>query len=486
MEAKQRALVLFILAVSVLMTGCSIGGGDDGGTSGPVVPTEYVTLSGTLTAPAKIEESLLASVIDNTDSKVRDAFSQAAVFVNGAQNNNYILSPLPTNENWAIRIPNVAKSSTGEYSLLINVGKIRLKAMVTSANKDNFKINTHTTASLLLAEQTGMSVENLLASYPSFVTDIEASLIDASKQKVELVSSSIVNIASVTNEINNQIAYINDLQDIDTTAKVAYLEAENDLDGDGVIDVKVEPNTDGTRVKFYTVLSDQTSFLDDLKAISEYSNERLLQDFDQGLTSDTRFFSPVAANFAIGMFFKRSAAADEYLKLFVRRIDMTEGSLKGVVAEYEIVKTESTAIATGTKTLMLAGENLADDAVVASNFITDTEETGPYVLSFLSTADGLGNTETPMVRYIQAKPELNEITAAEPYLTGGGNYYYNTTEALNAVFKERTIEVGDVFSAYFPSSRNYALFKIKWIGTNRVTVDYVINLATDERRFNES
>jgi hypothetical protein len=486
MEAKQRALTFFLL-IATLLTGCSLGG-DDGDSSGPVVPTDYVTLTGTLTAPDEIESSLIANLLQNTDSQVRDAFDAAAVFVNGIRNTSYTLNPLSSTPNWSFRLPNVAKSSNGEYRVQINVGKIRLKSLVNAANKDDFKINTHTTASLVLADATNMSVENLLASYPSFVTDVEARIIDAAKQKVELVSNSIINIASVSNEINNQKNYITDLQDIDTTAKVAYLEAENDLDGDGNLDVKVETNTYGTKVRFYTTLSSATSFLEGIETIQGYTDERLLQDFDQGLTSANRYFGPDpdSAGFALGMFFKRAAAADEYLKLFVRRIDLDQGELQGVVAEYEIVKTESTAIATGTKTLMLAGETPVDDAVVASNFVTDTDETGPYVLSFLSTADGLGNTETPMVRYIQARPELKDITAAEAYLEGGGNYYYNTTEALHAVFEERTIEVGDVFSAYFPSSKNYALIKIKWIGSNRVTVDYIVNLAINERRFNES
>ncbi|MGM0599831.1 MAG: hypothetical protein ACQETH_08465 [Candidatus Rifleibacteriota bacterium] len=482
MEAKQRVLAFFVLAVT-LLTGCSLGG-DDGDSTGPVVPTEYVTLSGTLTAPEQIESSLIANLLQNTDSQVRDAFDDSAVFVNGARNSNFTLNPLSSTPNWSFRLPNVAKSSNDKYRVEVTVGKINLKSLVTSANKDNFKINTQTTASLMLADATGMSVENLLASYPSFVTDVEASLIDASKQNSEIINSSIVKIASVTEEINNQKSFITDLQGIETTAKVAYLESENDLDGDGIIDVKVEPNTYGTRVRFYTALSSATSFLEGIETIQGYTDDRLLQDFDQGLTSATRFFSPQSADFALGLYFKKSAAADEYLKLFVRRIDLDEGELQGVVAEYEIVKTETTAIATGTKTFMLVGETPVEGAVVASNFITDTEETGPYVMSFLSAADGLGNNETPMVKYLQGKPELKDITAAETYLAGGGNYYYNTTEALKASYNDRTIEVDDVFYAYFPSSKNYALFKIQWIDTDRVTVDYVVNSAENEPRFN--
>jgi hypothetical protein len=336
----------------------------------------------------------------------------------------------------------------------------------------------------MLADATGYSTRTLIASFPSFISDVEAHINSAATLEAIKLAGTNVQAASVTNALQAQKEFFAELGDINTSAKLAYLRRSNDLDGDGVEDIKISPNLDGTRIRFFSTLSEQTSLLGDIESIKAYSDERLLADFKESLTSASRTFAPTANNFALGLYFKKSAAADVYLKIFVRRIDMVDGEFKGVVAEYEFVTTEATAIMSGSKTFMLLGTTTADGAVEASNFITDGD-TGPYVLSFVSSAAGLGCStgDTRLVKAIDGKPELDNLSYAEEYLSGGGNYYVNTTDALKAVYKDRGIEIGDVFSAYFPSIRNYALFKIKLIGADRVTVDYIVNTAQNEPRF---
>ncbi|MDN5278944.1 MAG: hypothetical protein PWR01_2909 [Clostridiales bacterium] len=470
---------LLLLTFALFSAGC---GGSGDSSTGPAVPTEFVTLNGVLRAPDKIESSLIPSLLQNTDSQVRTAFQSAQVFVNGAPNGLYSLAPLSSNPDWQFRIPNVGKSADGNYRVEVVVGKLNLKSLVKSSEMSDFRINLETTAALMLADTTGISVDNLLASYPSFVTNVENSLVEAFRLEAAKLSGMTTQAASVTATLQAQKQFFTELGEIDTTAKLAYLQKENDIDGDGIVDLKIESNLDGTRIRFLTTLSSYTSLLGEIAGINSYSDERLLQDFKENLVSDNRTFGSTAANFALGLYLKKSAEADVYLKLFVRRIDIEDGSFKGVVAEYEFVNSETTALVSGSKTFLLSGASASEGAVAASNFITDTEP-GPYVISFLNLTDGLGSNETRLVRAIVGQPELAKIPAAEPYLEGGGNYHLNTTAALKAVYLERGIEVGDVFSAYFPSTKNYAVFKIKWIGSDKLTVDYIVNAAENEPRF---
>ncbi|GAB4266493.1 MAG: hypothetical protein Kow0029_00220 [Candidatus Rifleibacteriota bacterium] len=480
-KASDFLNILFLFAI-LFLSGCGGGGGSN--SAGPVIPAEYVNLSGLLTAPEQIESSLLPNVLQNTDSQVRSAFLNAQVYVNGAQATVFSLTPLSSNPDWQFRISNVAKAADGKYRIEVLVGRINLKAIVSADEINSFTINQKTTAAVLLSDTTGISTKDLLASYPSFINSVEASLVDACKLHVDKLAGSTVQSATVSAVLQTQKQFFTELGELNTIAKLAYLQKTNDLDGDGKDDVLIEPNLDGTRIRIFTTLSSSTSMLTDVASISSYTDERLLQDFRENLTSTSRTFDNTAKNVALGLYFKKSASADVYLKLFIKRVDIVDGTFKGVVAEYDFVNAATTAITTGSKTFSLVGAATAEGSVAASNFLTDGDP-GPYLLSFVSLADGLGcgTGDTRLVRAIDGQPELANLTYAEPYLEGGGNYYLNTTAALKAIFKDRTVEVGDVFSAYFPSTKNYALFKIKWIGTDKITVDYKVNAAEDEPRF---
>lgn len=473
---------LILIVSSFLVMGCGGGGGSND--TGPVVATEYVALNGTLRAPDQIESTLVPSLLQNTDSQVRNAFLSALVYVNGAQAGVFSLTPISSNPDWQFRISNVAKAADGKYRVEVVVGRLNLKSMVLADEIGSFKINLETTAATLLSDVTGKSSRDLLASYPSFVSNVETSLIEACKLEADKLTGFTPQSATVSSVLQSQKKFFTELGEINTTAKVAYLQKTNDLDGDGKEDVKIEPNLDGTRVRFLTTLSSYTSMLSDVTNINSYSNERLLQDFKDNLTSSTRTFDAQAKNLGLGLYFKKSASADVYLKLFVRRIDIVDGTFKGAVAEYEFANAATTAISSGSKTLLLSGVAAVEGAVAATNFLIDSDA-NPYLLSFISAQAGLGCNagDTRLVRAIDGKPELANLTYAEAYLEGGGNYFLNTTAALKGIYKDRVMEVGDVFSAYFPSTKNYALFKIKWIGSDKVTVDYIVNAAENEPRF---
>jgi hypothetical protein len=88
-----------------------------------------------------------------------------------------------------------------------------------------------------------------------------------------------------------------------------------------------------------------------------------------------------------------------------------------------------------------------------------------------------------MVLVLDGKPDI-EIRAAAPEWLSGGNYYLNTTDSIKGeLYAERTLENGDAFAAYFPTTKHYALFKINSIAADRVVVDYIVNASEDERRF---
>jgi len=130
---------------------------------------------------------------------------------------------------------------------------------------------------------------------------------------------------------------------------------------------------------------------------------------------------------------------------------------------------------------MLAGENLVAGAVFATDFLADSDETAGK-LSFISAAQGLGSTDNSrIVIAIDGQPDINKLSAAPEWLSGG-NYYFNTASALTGIFKNQ-LEVGDVFAAYFPATRHYALFKITSIAADRIVVDYIVNASEDERLF---
>lgn len=479
----KNIIMLSLIAGILLLTGCGGGGGSSSPT-GPVVPTSYVNLNGTLNAPATLESTLLGSTLQNTDSAVRNAFASASVYVNGVAISTFIISPLPSTADWNFSLANVPESSTGKYKIEVITGRINLKSWVSDAEKSNFKINLKTTATALLSDATGLEPSVLVATYSSFISDIEKDLLSASNLTIASLTGNIVQTASVTNAINNDKLFFTNSINFVPEAQVAYLQVENDLDGDGNIDLIATQTVDGDRIKFLTPLSSSTSMLTNIASISQYTDARLLQDFKDHLTKTTRTFDANTANVALGIYMKKSASADVYLKLLIRKIDLVEGSFKGVVAEYSFVKTATTAIASGTKTIMLSGNPPTGGSVAATDFVTDTD-VSPYVLTYINETDGIGcgSGNTPMVKAIDGKPELRNLSYAEQYAVGGGNYYWNTKIALSKINKLRNLEVGDVFSAYFPRTKNYALFKIKEIRADRIVVEYIINTAIDEHIF---
>jgi len=275
--------MLSLIAGILLLTGCG-GGGSSDNPAGPVTPTNYVNLNGTLNAPTTLESTLLGSTLQNTDSAVRNAFASASVYVNGVAISTFIISPLPSTADWNFSLANVPESSTGKYKIEVITGRINLKAWVSDSEKSNFKINLKTTATALLSDATGFDPSVLVATYSSFISDIEKDLLSASNLNIASLTGTIVQTASVTNAINNDKSFFTNYVNFVPEAKVAYLQVENDLDGDGNIDLIATQTVDGSRIKFLTTLSSSTSMLTNVASISQYTDIRLLQDFKENLT----------------------------------------------------------------------------------------------------------------------------------------------------------------------------------------------------------
>lgn len=480
------ALLLVVFA-TIFMGGC----GSSGSSSGPAVPVSYTTLSGTLRAPALIDPTLLASKkenLQNTDSQVRTAFNdKITVYVNGAVMPSYKIETFELRSDWPFRINNVPENANGQYRIEVTVGRINLKSMVTAGEKDDFAINLRTTAATLLADATLIPVSELLKTYPSFVYSIENELASSSRHDLANLSGTIVQDPNVVKEITSHNNTFKKMPDVNPDSKVAYLGEKNDLDGDGVDDLMIEQTEDGLRVRFYTKLSDQTSMKTKIASISMYTDQQLLADFaadpSQGLLNNGRTFDSGATELALGLYFKRSAAADLYLKLYVRSIDITNGKLNGILVEYDFVEAETTAISTGSVTIMIDGATVVDGTVAATDFLNNTTP-GTGTLSFISQDKGLGCLvgNNRILSCEKGKPVLEEINAATAY-GDGSNFDLDATTALKQADYDRTLEVGDVFSAYFPITSHYAVFKVKRIADDSVTVDYVVNAAANERRF---
>ena len=471
-----------VMILTLACTGCFDTKDKD---SGSTTPTFFVTLNGTLTAPAQIESSLLGNALQNTDSQVRSRFKTAGVYVNGALISTFELSDMASNADWPLKIDNVPESATGKYVIDVVAGQITLKSRVRDTEKSAFRINLETTAASMLAEATGREQHELIASYSAFVNSLK-NVLAASAQKTAavLAAGSIVNDAEVVTALAEQKGYLNSIAELTTTAQFAYLKAENDLDGDGKVDLYVKPNASGERVGFSTALSSNTSMLEAVTSLDAYTDAALLADFaDPDQLSKTRTFAPGSPQTILGLYFRKSAAGDKYLKMYIHRIDLADGDFAGVLVEYSFAATATSAISKGQKILMHKESALIDGAVYATNFLTDSDETAG-MLSFIDTASGIGSTDgTRIVLVIDGQPELDKLTSAPEWLSGG-NYYFNTSTTLTTeLYSTKILEIGDVFAAYFPTPKHYALFKINWIGTDRIVVDYIVNASEDERRF---
>lgn len=472
---------LFSLVLMLICTICLIGCGGGSKDSTPPVPTSYITLSGILTAPDKIDSSLLGNTLNNTDSEVRSRYQTAVVSVNGAQISTFAILDASSNTAWPIKIENVAESSAETYELAVVVGRITLRSKVRASEKENFNINLETTAAAMLADDGKFEQHVLLASYPAFVNNLKNVLAaSAKKTTTEMTAGSIVNDTDVQEALTTQRDRLQSIAELTTTDKIAYLQFDNDLDGDGKIDLYVKPNASGQRVSFYTpFLSTDTSMLESIAGLDAYTDAALLADFaDPAKLSEKRTFGPGAPRTCLGLYFKKSAAGDQYLKMYIHRIDLSDGDFAGVLVEYCFVNAATTAISRGQKTLMLAGTALTEDAVYATDFLSDTDDPAG-MLSFISNAKGLGSSNGQRIIYaLSGQPDINKVRDVDEWLNGGR--YYPDTFAANSQIQP---EAGDAFAVYFPNKKHYALFKINAIAADYIVIDYIVNASEDESRF---
>ena len=139
-------------------------------------------------------------------------------------------------------------------------------------------------------------------------------------------------------------------------------------------------------------------------------------------------------------------------------------------------------MASGTKTLLLHNGTATEGAVLATNFIVDGLPADGN-LTYISSQSGIGcaTGDQMMVAVVDGRPELANLSSAPKF--NDGVYFANTSAALQDLQAGRTLKVGDVFSAYFPISKHYALFKIKQIDASSITVDYKVNSTPNEPRF---
>ncbi len=476
-------LVLGVALTGILLlTGCF--GGKDGGSS-PTPPAATVELAGTLTLPTRLNSNLLAAVqeVRNTDTTTGNAWSKPAVAVNDQVVTAFTLATSTFSGDWEFRLQ-VPQAADQLYRLDVNVGKVGLKARVREASRSAFAINSRTTAAALLAQASGLEADALLATFPAMVGLVAQRLETAWLADTASVPTTIFDVPEVKNEVASQADFLKTTSGFDPAAMVAYLKTSNDLDSDGVPDLQIVKNIDGTAIRIFTALSASSSLKSDLTSVGEYRDAELLADFAANRTRTDRFHDPAAKNFALGLYFKRSAVADTYLKLFIKRIDLVEGSFRGVVAEYRYVTATATAVATGTKTFLRAGADPEAGAVAASDFLTDGAAAATN-LSFLDAARGLGSTSdaVKLVRAYQGKPELAEMTYAEPFVQGDTRFAAHTTAAKDALNMTGPATVGDVFSLYFPATGHYALIKIKTMTATTITVDYKVNAVAGENKF---
>lgn len=473
---KLNFMSLIFMALAVALSiGC-----DGNSKGGPVIPPILTTLEGTLVAPARIESSLLPAILESTDTTVRNAFEDAQVYVNGYRLASFTLDAPSGAQEWPLKLYNVPESANQKYLVEVVVNKVILKSWVRSSEKSNFSVNIESTAAAMLSEAFGKDQHDLIASYPFLVNSLKTDLTAAFLKTASQLGNNTTLATEIVNKVNGYKTLFTALNGIESNAKLAYLQQENDLDGDGVSDFFVRPNGDNTRIRFSTALSSYTSMIESVQSLEDYSNNALLQDFADNSLSDLRYFSQDAKNIALGIFFKTSASADVYIKLFIHRVDLVDGAFKGVAVEYCFVETLTTALLSGTTTLMLSGETPSEGAVVATDFI-NSGAANENRLMFVSSAAGIGcfSGNVRLVKAIDGQPDLEKLSFAEKYTPG--TYFVNTTLALQAIYQDRPLENGDVFSAYFPDIQCYALFKIKQIGSDRITVDYKINTSKEAR-----
>jgi len=162
MQFRKIVALILVLSATVIFTGCFGGDSDDKGTP---LPASYVTLNGTLTAPDKLDSTLLGNTLNNVDSEVRNSFKKAIVSVNGVQVSTFEILDMASNANWPFTIQNVPESSAGTYEVAVVVGHITLRAKVRDSEKSQFNINLETTAAAMLADVTVFEPHQLQTTY---------------------------------------------------------------------------------------------------------------------------------------------------------------------------------------------------------------------------------------------------------------------------------------------------------------------------------
>ncbi|MFZ2961275.1 MAG: hypothetical protein WA705_30740 [Candidatus Ozemobacteraceae bacterium] len=481
---RIRFFLFAVLSVTFLflpmVNGCGNSSGKDNAATGPAATT---SLTGVISLPSNVNTALLTSTrfAQNTDSAVRTAFASATVIVNGSAIADRTILTSAISTDWEFRLRSVPEAANGLYRIEVSVGKLGLKSWVRAARKDAFRMDARTTGAALLADAASRDADDLLATFSALITSIAGEIENGFNTSTSFTGS-IFSLASLTAEIARQKTFLQSNPSFDPRAKVAYLGLSNDIDADGKADLFVRTSIDGTRIGFESSLSSYTSMMEDVASLSDYMDVQLVDDFSKNNTVATRTFGVGSTNIALGLFFKRAAGHDTYLKLLLKRVDIFDGSFKGAVAEYAFATASGTAVSSGTKIFARMGSQPDAGTVGASDFLHDSTATDA-LLVYLDPDRGLGcfDGQTPMVRSIVGQPELKNVGVAEPYDIG--TYFVNSAKALQKIMKNRAPRAGDVFSAYFPATRHYAIFKVKEVTDMRLTVDYIVNSAPDDWAF---
>ncbi|HNW33353.1 MAG TPA: hypothetical protein PKM25_00335 [Candidatus Ozemobacteraceae bacterium] len=485
-KSFARLLCCFVLAGTVLFTGgCGDSDGDKATTG--VYTGTTVTLKGTLAVPSEVNADLLAAtrIVPTTDSEVRTAFAKAAVLVNGAGVAAPVIMPSGSYTEWDVNLAGVRQANDGRYLVELTAGKVGLKGWVTTATADSFRIDTRTTAAALLAAESGMTAEGLLATYPTLVNRVASEIATVFTTDRTTLSGGVLTADAVKMSLASQASFLKEDDLVfDPGTLVTYLGRENDLDGNGVVDTIISLNTERTAVRFSTMASNSISVKSGLTALQDYTDAALLDDFAQGRTTvQSGFADENGRGVIIGLFLRRGSPHDTYAALRIRRIDLADNSFKGVVVEYRLVEGPSTALMAGTKLFARTGLEVPVDRVAATDFLTDRGQVTGEVLSYAVAGSGLGSSDSSrrLIRAIPGQPALANIRYAEPW--NDRNYSFNMNDALKAVFEDRSPTIGDVFSVYFPATKHYALIKITALSANELAVAYRVNSAAGENRF---
>ncbi|MBF0542817.1 MAG: hypothetical protein HQM08_00170 [Candidatus Riflebacteria bacterium] len=476
---KARISVLILIFCTFFASGC--GKKNSVADDSQNVQQKLINLDGYIAIPQNVNEKLLARVLgaQSTDSMVKDSFSRAKILVNGNEvsGSEVITSAYP----WEVQLHGVPESGNQVYRVEISSGKVGLKAVVEDKDKGSFYMDVRTTAAFLLADVSNIAARDIISTFTSAITPV-ANKIEELFKSADTGFENIFQLPLLQDEIERQRQFLAQNRTVNTKNKISYLTLENDLDGDGVNDFFVRPTTDGTRIRFECPLSTYSSMLDNIASLEGYSDAQLLQDFNSNNLLATRTFAVNSSNFALGYFFKRSIKSDLYLKIFVRRIDSSEGTLKGILSEYSFVTATGTSLVKGSKTFSLLGSAAASGTVISSDFLSDGSETDQKLV-YLNRNLGLGSSDgkSLMLLAFSGKPALSGIESVPDH--NRYPYFPTMQRAMLEISQERKFEVGDTFAAFFPKTGHYAIFSITAVNELTISVDYMANSSPGELQF---